>query len=54
MLLFWFDYLTADLLGVWMCIEKVQNKPTMILIQPLMLKSFKVELKMVSDYCYNT
>lgn len=28
--LFWFDYLTADLLGVLMCIEKVQiNQPSL-------------------------
>lgn len=36
MLLFWFDYLTADVLDVLMCIEKVQNKtrhpcPTLLL-----------------------
>ncbi len=41
MLLFWFDYLTADALGVSMCIEKVQNKPT-ILALTLLLMSFKV------------
>lgn len=32
-LLFWFDYLTADVLGVLVCIEKVHNKPT-ALAQP--------------------
>lgn len=31
-LLFWFDYLTADVLGVLVCIEKV-HKPT-ALAQP--------------------
>lgn len=25
--LFWFDYLAADMLGLLMCIDKVQNNP---------------------------
>lgn len=39
MLLFWFDYLTADMLGVFsMCIEKVQNKPTILSPKPHLVK----------------
>lgn len=42
-MLFWFDYLTADVLGVSMCIDRVQNKPTTL--SQILLTLFKLWMK---------
>lgn len=42
-MLFWFDYLTADVLGVSMCIDRVQNKPTTLF--QILLTLFKLWMK---------
>lgn len=42
-MLFWFDYLTADVLGVSMCIDRVQNTPTTL--SQILLTLFKLWMK---------
>lgn len=55
MLLFWFAYLTNDIVGVLMCIEEVQDSPTLSMRSclNLMLPPFQ-DLVMAEPFLFET